>query len=51
MIAVLGNHLLMNGAGAMNPNAEPTGWNSLYIAQIALENLHGVPPLFFAQRL
>jgi hypothetical protein len=42
MVPVFGDHFLMDSAGAMNANAQPAWRNSLDIAQITLENLHGV---------
>jgi hypothetical protein len=42
MITVPCDHFLMHGAGAMNPDAQTARWNSLYIAQIALDDFHMV---------
>jgi hypothetical protein len=44
MIAVLGDHFLMDRTGAMNADAQPARRDSLYVAQITLENLHEVLP-------
>jgi hypothetical protein len=40
MVTVLGDHFLMDDTGAMNADAQAARWNSLSIAEIALENLH-----------